>query len=57
LHPDARTQSPWPALNAFNATGAFLSEPIPGYTRDPSILNQDASDTCPIDHSGNFKQS
>jgi hypothetical protein len=53
---DPRTQSPNPALNAFNATGAFLTDHIPGYAYDPSVLNQDESDTCPIDHHGNFKQ-
>ena len=44
------------ALNAFNATGAFLTDHIPGYAYDPSLLSQDDSNTCPIDHFGNFKQ-
>ncbi|GAB3428777.1 hypothetical protein [Flindersiella endophytica] len=52
---DSRTQSPWPALNAFNATGAFLTDHIPGYAYDPAVLSQDESDTCPIDHFGNVK--
>jgi len=52
---DARTQSPNPALNAFNATGAFLSDHIPGYVYDPAVLQDDDSATCPIDHFGNFK--
>lgn len=52
---DVRTQSPNPALNAFNATGAFLSDNIPGYTFDPAIVSGNESDTCPIDHFGNFK--
>jgi hypothetical protein len=43
------------ALNAFNATGAFLSDNIPGYDYDPALLTQDESNTCPIDHHGNFK--
>ena len=54
---DARTQSPNPALNAFNATGAFLSDNIPGFDYDPALLTQDESNTCPIDHHGNFKSS
>jgi hypothetical protein len=44
------------ALNAFNATGAFLTDHIPGYTYDPAALSEDESDTCPIDHHGNFKE-
>jgi hypothetical protein len=51
---DPRTQSP-NALNAFNATGAFLSDHIPGYTYDPALLSADESTSCPIDHFGNFK--
>jgi hypothetical protein len=43
------------ALNAFNATGAFLTDHIPGYAFDPAVLSDDESDTCPIDHFGNFK--
>lgn len=44
------------ALNAFNATGAFLTNDIPGYdfSWDAMMLNNE-SDTCPIDHHGNFK--
>jgi hypothetical protein len=53
---DPRTQSPNPALNAFNATGAYLTDHIPGYTYDPASLTLDDSQTCPIDHFGNFKQ-
>ncbi len=47
------------ALNAFNATGAMLTDAIPhvneftGFSFD-ALLN-DHSDTCPIDHFGNFK--
>ena len=45
-------------LNAFNATGAFLTGNIPGYSfsLDALLLN-DESSTCPIDHFGNFKIS
>lgn len=44
------------ALNAFNATGAFLTDNIPGFDFDwdAMMLNND-SQTCPIDHFGNFK--
>ena len=43
-------------LNAFNATGAFLTNNIPGYAFSLDALQQDnESDTCPIDHHGNFK--
>jgi hypothetical protein len=52
---DPRTQPPNAALNAFNATGAFLTDNIPGYDYDPSIVTNDDSQTCPIDHHGNFK--
>jgi hypothetical protein len=43
-------------LNAFNATGAFLTDNIPGFdfSLDALLLNDD-SQTCPIDHHGNFK--
>jgi hypothetical protein len=44
------------ALNAFNATGAYLTNLIPGYVySDFQRLNGNESDTCPIDHFGNFK--
>jgi hypothetical protein len=44
------------ALNAFNATGAFLTNSIPGYafSEDAMSLGND-SETCPIDHHGDFK--
>lgn len=45
------------ALNAFNATGAFLTDNIPGYDFDYNdLLLNDDSQTCPIDHFGNWKQ-
>jgi hypothetical protein len=48
-------------LNAYNATGAFLSEAlkssIPGFGGfSYQALLDDNSDTCPIDHFGNIKQ-
>lgn len=52
---DPRTQSPWPALNAFNATGAYLTDHIPGYSFDPAVVSDNESNTCPIDSHGNFK--
>ena len=42
-------------LNAFNATGAFLSDQIPGYRFDWGVMKEGGSDACPIDHFGNFK--
>ena len=53
---DVRTQPPNPALNAFNATGAFLTDGIPGFMFDPAVVSDNESDTCPIDHFGNFKE-
>ncbi len=41
-------------LNAFNATGAFLTEQIPGYSFDPSRIGDE--EACPIDNHGNFKE-
>jgi hypothetical protein len=43
-------------LNAFNATGAYLTDNIPGYNFDISVMLAGGSDACPIDHFGNFKQ-
>jgi hypothetical protein len=43
------------ALNAFNATGAFLTNNIPGYQFDWDVMMAGGSDACPIDHHGNFK--
>jgi hypothetical protein len=42
-------------LNAFNATGAFLTNNIPGYQFDWDVMTAGGSDACPIDHFGNFK--
>jgi len=53
---DARTMPPNEALNAFNATGAYLTDHIPGFAYDPAKLHGNESDTCPIDHFGHFKK-
>src|ERR1041385_7498288 len=37
-------------LTPFNATGAFLTDNIPGFDFDPSFMQFDDSQTCPIDH-------
>ena len=43
-------------LNAFNATGAFLTNKIPGYSFSLAAMQENnESNTCPIDHHGNFK--
>jgi len=43
------------ALNAYNATGAALTNLIPGYQFDWDVMVAGGSDACPIDHFGNFK--
>jgi hypothetical protein len=43
------------ALNAFNATGAYLTDHIPGYHFDVDVMTAGGSDACPIDSFGNFK--
>ena len=43
------------ALNAFNGTGAYLTNNIPGYHFDWDVMVAGGSDACPIDHFGNFK--
>jgi hypothetical protein len=40
-------------LNAFNATGAFLTDQIPGFSFDPALVGKE--NACPIDNHGNFK--
>lgn len=42
-------------MNAFNATGAFLTSLIPGYMFDGDVMAAGGSDACPIDSFGNFK--
>ena len=43
------------SANAFNLVGAYLSDLIPGYAFDPSVVSSDDSQSCPIDHFGNLK--
>ncbi|HEX8906896.1 MAG TPA: hypothetical protein VF771_18745 [Longimicrobiaceae bacterium] len=43
------------ALNAFNAVGAMLTDALPGVDFDFNVMQSGASDSCPIDHFGNFK--
>jgi hypothetical protein len=43
------------ALNAFNATGAFLTNNIPGFAFDWNVMQAGGSNACPIDSHGNFK--
>lgn len=43
------------ALNAFNATGAALTDLIPGFDFSWDTMVAGGSDACPIDHFGNFK--
>jgi hypothetical protein len=43
------------ALNAFNATGAYLTNNIPGVTFNWNTMTAGGSDACPIDSFGNFK--
>ena len=42
------------ALNAFNATGAYLTDNIPGFDFDGDVMAAGAA-TLPIDSFGNFK--
>ena len=44
------------ALNAFNATGAYLTDTLPGYTFDWDVMQEGSDDACPIDHHGNWKE-
>ena len=39
------------------AGGLSRVDNIPGFDYDPALLTQDESNTCPIDHHGNFKSS
>jgi hypothetical protein len=43
------------SANAFNLTGAWLTDQIPGFDFDASSVTSDDSQTCPIDHFGHFK--
>lgn len=40
-------------LNAFNATGAYLTNQIPLFQFDPALVGNEAA--CPIDNHGNYK--
>ncbi len=44
-------------LNAFNATGAYLTNMIPGYRFDWDLYDSNLNDEadCPLDHHGNLK--
>jgi hypothetical protein len=42
-------------LNAFNATGAMLTDNIPGFDFDFDVMQGGSSEACPIDHFGNLK--
>lgn len=43
------------ALNPFNATGAYLTDKIPGFQFDCAVMLAGKSDACPIDSFGHFK--
>jgi hypothetical protein len=44
-------------LNAFNATGAFLTNALPGYAFSLDAMNGEENElTCPIDNHGNWKK-
>jgi hypothetical protein len=49
---DPRTTTTGPALNAFNAVGAYLTDRIPGYGYDPGFLSDEQ---CPLTNGGLFK--
>ena len=42
-------------LNAFNATGAMLTDALPGYRFDWDVMMAGGDEACPVDHHGNFK--
>lgn len=42
-------------LNAFNATGAMLTDAIPGFDYSWDAMEAGTDDACPIDHKGNLK--
>jgi len=43
-------------LNAFNATGAYLTDKIPGFQFNCAVMQAGGSNACPIDSFGHFKQ-
>jgi hypothetical protein len=44
------------ALNAYNATGAYLTDQIPGFSFDWDSMVAGGDSACPIDSFGNFKE-
>ncbi len=42
-------------LNAFNATGAFLTNNIPGFDFSWEVMMKGGDEACPLDHHGNLK--
>jgi len=42
-------------LNAFNATGAMLTDSLEGFRYDWDVMHSGSSEACPIDHFGNLK--
>jgi hypothetical protein len=43
-------------LNAFNATGAMLTDALPGFDYSYDVMMAGGDSACPIDHFGNIKQ-
>jgi hypothetical protein len=43
------------ALNAFNATGAMLTDALPGFSFSFEVMQSGSSEACPIDHFGHLK--
>ncbi len=41
-------------LNAFNATGAMLTDAIPGYSFSWEVMMSGGDDACPLDNQGNL---
>ena len=42
-------------LNAFNATGAMLTDALPGFSYSYDVMVAGGDSACPIDHFGNLK--
>jgi hypothetical protein len=42
-------------LNAFNATGAMLTDALPGFGYSYEVMMDGSDSACPIDHFGNLK--
>jgi hypothetical protein len=59
-NPQTYSGPPWAgtlgfALNAYNATGAMLTDAIPGFHFDWNTMISGSSEACPIDSHGNLK--